>query len=414
MFEKSISLLFVLIIPALVTGPFLPDLFVSILAISFFWISYNNNYIWSWFKHPIILLIIFFWLYACLRSLFSDSPFFSLESSLLYIRFLFFSLTICFLWQNVERLKYYFALILFLTIFIVSFDAYIQYFFGINLIGIELSNPYRINGFFRDEYIIGSFISRLLPLLLYFITIYVSFKKNLRVDIIFLIIFLFVIVLLSGERAAFFYAFATIFTLVFLNKKLRKTLIYVICTSIIAVVLLLIALPDLKQRMVSQTYNEFGFNANSNKLLIFTPIHQDHYKSAYLMFMDNKMFGQGTKMFRVKCFEEQFNPKGCTNHPHNTYIQLLAELGIIGTVPVILIFILMIFFLLTRFINLYFFSNIKSFNNDETICLIVCFTISLWPFIPTGSFFNNWLNVIYYLPIGIYLSHIDFFRQNKL
>ena len=413
MFEKSISWLFILIIPALVTGPFLPDLFVSLLAISFFWISYHNN-IWSWLRHPIILIIIFFWLYACLRSLFSDDPLFSLESSLLYIRFLLFSLTVCFLWQNIERLKFYFASVIFLTVFIVSLDAYIQYFFGVNLIGIELSNPHRINGFFRDEYIIGSFISRLLPLLLYFVTIYVSFEKKLRIDIIFLIIFLFVAVLLSGERAAFFYAAATIFSLVFLNQKLRKTLIYVISLSIAAIVLLLITLPDLKQRMVNQTFNEFGFNSNSKNLAIFTPIHQDHYKSAYLMFLDNKIFGQGPKMFRVKCFEDQFNPQGCTNHPHNTYMQLLAELGIVGAIPVILIFIWILFFLFSRFFNLYFFSNSKSFNNDETICLIVCFTISLWPFIPTGSFFNNWLNVIYYIPIGIYLSHLDYFRKSKL
>ena len=409
MFEKFLSWIFILIIPALVSGPFLPDLFVSILSLSFFWLAYKNN-LWVWLKHPFVLLVIIFWIYTILRSLFSTNLFFSLESSLFYIRFLFFSLTIIFLLQKNEKLKYHFAVVLFLTVFIVSFDAYIQYFFGVNLIGIELSNPHRINGLFRDEYIIGSFISRLLPLLLYFITIYISFEKKLRIDIIFLIIFLFVAVLLSGERAAFFYAAATIFTLFFLNKKLRKTLSYVIFISISAIVLLLLTLPDLKQRMVNQTFNEFGFNSNSKNFAIFTPIHQDHYKSAYLMFLDNKIFGQGPKMFRIKCFEDQFNPQGCTNHPHNTYMQLLAELGILGAIPVLLIFILITFFLFSRFLNLYFLSNSKSFNNDETICLIVCFTISLWPFIPTGSFFNNWLNVIYYIPIGIYLSHLDYFK----
>lgn len=409
MFEKFLSWIFILIIPALVSGPFLPDLFVSILSLSFFWFAYKNH-LWAWLKHPFVLLVIIFWIYTILRSLFSTNLFFSLESSLFYIRFLFFSLTIIFLLQKNEKLKYHFAVVLFLTVFIVSFDAYIQYFFGVNLIGIELSNPHRINGLFRDEYIIGSFISRLLPLLLYFITIYISFEKKLRIDIIFLIIFLFVAVLLSGERAAFFYAAATIFTLFFLNKKLRKTLSYVIFISISAIVLLLLTLPDLKQRMVNQTFNEFGFNSNSKNFAIFTPIHQDHYKSAYLMFLDNKIFGQGPKMFRIKCFEDQFNPQGCTNHPHNTYMQILAELGILGAIPVLLIFLLITFFLFSRFLNLYFLSNSKSFNNDETICLIVCFTISLWPFIPTGSFFNNWLNVIYYIPIGIYLSHSDYFK----
>ena len=32
--------------------------------------------------------------------------------------------------------------------------------------------------------------------------------------------------------------------------------------------------------------------------------------------------------------------------------------------------------------------------------------ISLWPFIPTGNFFNNWLCIIYFFPVGLYLSEV--------
>ena len=50
------------------------------------------------------------------------------------------------------------------------------------------------------------------------------------------------------------------------------------------------------------------------------------------MFKDNILFGQGLKMFRIKCSEEKFNAGrfSCSTHPHNIIIQFLAELGIVG------------------------------------------------------------------------------------
>ena len=47
---------------------------------------------------------------------------------------------------------------------------------------------------------------------------------------------------------------------------------------------------------------------------------------------DRPIFGHGPKMFRIKCKEKKYqigiNP--CQTHPHNFYIQLLAETGIVG------------------------------------------------------------------------------------
>jgi hypothetical protein len=43
--------------------------------------------------------------------------------------------------------------------------------------------------------------------------------------------------------------------------------------------------------------------------------------------------------------------------------------------------------------------------------MVACLFVSLWPIIPTGSFFNNWINVIYYLPIGFLIWDI---RRNKI
>ena len=43
--------------------------------------------------------------------------------------------------------------------------------------------------------------------------------------------------------------------------------------------------------------------------------------------------------------------------------------------------------------------------------LFAAIFIATWPLIPTGSFFNNWTNVMYYLPVGFVLH---FFYKDKI
>ena len=45
----------------------------------------------------------------------------------------------------------------------------------------------------------------------------------------------------------------------------------------------------------------------------------------------------------------------------------------------------------------------KSLLGDAEVCLLIAMFLSLWPLAPTGNFFGNWNNVIYYLPVGLYI-----------
>ena len=44
-----------------------------------------------------------------------------------------------------------------------------------------------------------------------------------------------------------------------------------------------------------------------NQLVIFTHDTHSHYMSAYKMFIDNKFFGKGVKMFRKLCSKKSLN-----------------------------------------------------------------------------------------------------------
>ena len=49
--------------------------------------------------------------------------------------------------------------------------------------------------------------------------------------------------------------------------------------------------------------------------------------------------------------------------------------------------------------------KISNYNlPDHMIFLLAGMFFMTWPLIPTGSFFNNWLSIMYLLPISYYLN----------
>ncbi|MDA8809788.1 O-antigen ligase family protein, partial [Candidatus Pelagibacter bacterium] len=113
----------------------------------------------------------------------------------------------------------------------------------------------------------------------------------------------------------------------------------------------------------------------------------------------------GHKNFRFYCNDKKYliSENSCTTHPHNAYIQILTELGIVG-----LIFILPLTFVVFKILLRNILANIfktKSKNqlNDFEVCMIIAIIISIWPLSPSGNPFNNWLSIIIYYPIGFIL-----------
>ena len=105
---------------ALVTGPFLSDLFLSLVGLYFLIISIKNK-LFSYYKNPFVYIFSFFYLYLFIRSLLSVDVYYSLEGCIFYFRYLFFSLGVFYLFNNVPNLARNLGLSLFFTILIVEF-----------------------------------------------------------------------------------------------------------------------------------------------------------------------------------------------------------------------------------------------------------------------------------------------------
>jgi hypothetical protein len=112
------------LIPLLVTGPFLPDLVVSLLSLWFLFYSLKNK-IYAIYKNYYFYTFISFCLVCILSSLLSDNVIFSLKNSLFYFRIGIFALLISYLIDQNKKILEYFYYAFLITFFVIALFRYI-------------------------------------------------------------------------------------------------------------------------------------------------------------------------------------------------------------------------------------------------------------------------------------------------
>ena len=411
-----INLIIVSIIPFLIWGPFFPDLIVSISALFFLYYVFKNKNFYYFYNKPLIIFFIFC-IYCILLSLFvAEDIILSLENSLFYFRIGVFS---CFIWHLIDKDKsiltyFYYALILCFSALVI--DGYFQYFTGENLLGLKKIGI-RVSSFFGDELIMGSYLSRLFPLL--FALFLVKQKQKFEIYFIGLLFILVdVLIYMSGERSAFFFLNLSTVFIIILIKEYQKFRLVTFLIAITCIFVLSLNSPNLSSRMFKGPAEDMGLIESSNKSskepIIFSSIHDSLIRTAYNMFKAQPIFGHGPKMFRVICREKNYavGISPCTTepydsitiHPHNFYAQLLAEAGIIGFLFLLSALSYVLYTALRQFKSIIF--NQKRFLTDYQVCLLASILVSVWPFSPNGNFFSNWLMIVYTLPVGLYIQSI--------
>ena len=424
--KKNYLILLIFLVPiSLVVGPFVAELNIFFIII-FSIINYSKYYNKNLLSKEIIFLI-FFNIFLIINSLFSDHILHSLKSSVPYFRFILYSLGVyLILCETKTKNTIIFKLLLVYSLIFLCVDGIFQNYFGYNFFLMTDDSSPKISGLFGDEKILGSYLVRCLPFI-----IFILLKTKKKYLNIFICFFLFSItIILSGERSSVLLLLPVIFfTTIYFSKFVnKKKLIIFFLSYILFITLLVFNNLEVKKRYIDLTLlqlNKVDKSLEKNieeedkhilKEKFFLNQYFAHYYSSYKMFLDKKLIGHGPNNFRKICSNEKyfFNvlnkkdmdnveitelvPQGsCSTHPHNIYAQFLSELGLIG-----LCFLI--------FAQLFFLKELYYAykNGSKYFFVILTLIISLWPFATSGNFFNNWLSILYFFPLGFYL----FYKQN--
>ena len=405
--DKILTYLVIFIPITLISGPLIPEI-LMFFAIAIFLYNIFKFKKYRYFKNIYTYFFISFFLFINLRSLFAEEIFISLKSTIFYFRFYLLSLIV---WYILDVNSYFpkkFLKFFLISVFILILDAILQFNLGTNILGWEKFHPQRISSFFGDELVMGSYLVRFLPLIvgLYIFIYFNEFNFN-KTLILFLIISIFYIgISISGDRSAFYLSLLFLPFLINLRKIFYlKNKLFILGTSfLISLFVLVFTNESIKLRIVDSTLGSMltknSVNDKNYRIVLFSNNHENHIKTAIKIFNDNKLFGVGIKHFKFVCSDPKYfeNKHSCSTHPHNIYIQILAELGLFGFIFLMIYFIYICFKIL---------KNIFSKKNSPiyflNLMVLSSIFINLFPLSPSGNFFNNWISFIYFFPIGFYL-----------
>jgi O-antigen ligase len=328
----------------------------------------------------------------------------SIKSSISQLRFLFFSLFIYVCIFNIKNfnviLNTWLALL-----FFISLDGIYQYFFDVNFFNIQAHSS-RISGLFGNELVLGSYLTYIsIPLFFFHINKIKNYDFFGKIVIILIYATIFFTIIISTERMVTIVSVLSLIFIITFYLKIKKALLLLIILSTFLSILY---------------YKNIKFNQRFNEaLLILNNFHESSYgrlyESSYNLFKENIFFGVGLKNYRVDC-NKQIDPRPnsihqfCSSHPHNLYLELLSETGLIGS----LLFSLSFFYLfwdLKKKIKLNF---KKSYFRDYSFLmygnLLVIFFF-LWPIKTSGSFFTTFNGSFFWFNLGLALLVLK--KNNK-
>jgi O-antigen ligase len=394
--KNTIFLLLTILPIAIIVSPGISESIIILICLLFL----TNNFLkndWSFLNEKIIKYLLIIYGFLLINLLLSQNFYFSFLRNFLFIKYI---ILIAAIKYSIDDKNKFNKLILFWSIIVIfsSADLYYQWFFKKDIFGFQDRDPLRLNGFFRKENA-NTFISSFL-----FVSIFFWFKKKNKtikeLTLIFATISLVVLICFaSGSRALFVrLIFSILLILILFKFNLKNKIIIFSCLLLLFLIPLTLS-KNLKTRYIYQLFNsdrEFNVKTLKNNFVNHS-LHYGHYLTAYKIFIDNKWFGVGTKNFRIFCAEEKYSTKNlqsykqCSTHPHQIYLELLAEQGIIGS-SVILIFIFFIF------INFY---NYYQKSKNYLILFPLSFLISHFlPLVPSASFFANSFQTLFWIVFG--------------
>lgn len=400
---------------SIILGPAILNLTLVVASIYLIYYSYRNDSVFfSYYWVKIFFIFIFF---VSISSFLSNETLPALKSGISQLRFILFSLFLTLI--DFDKIAKILINLLTIIILFVCIDVNIQFIFGYDLFGypaegymIALYEPLahwknnsvilgRLTGPFGSELIPGAFIACLSPPLIFYYINTIKFN-SIRDSLskIFIILLILQSVIITGERLAFLITFFSVFVSIFIAFNLKKNLIFCFLVSIIFIFSLnFFDNSFLKKRWID-AYNISQDLGDSSYGRI--------YYSSYMVWKNHKVLGVGLKNYRTECKKiidpepDHKYPFCSPTHPHNLYLELLSETGLIGLIIYLSFYFSFIFFLIKNLL--------KKYYRKEKYFYFVIGSLSYLIFklvpLPSGSVFSTWNASFFWFHLGLCLSFL--------
>ncbi len=415
---KILNILFCLIPLSYIIGNFAINLNVFLLIV-FSLIVYNKK-IFETKLLPIDKIILCFFVFALYSGIINTFNSLSvgndnsiLIKSILFLRYLLLYFILRFLVEKkIIIFKWFFISSLICTLF-VSLDIFYQFTFYEDIFGLEPLHPSKLSGPFGDELVAGGYIHKF-SLFGIFVLPFLKLKKtylSLILSVLFLIYM--TAIILSGNRMPLVLFLLSIILILLFENKTRKY----IPISLIVVTSIFFTIYK-KNLAVKESFDSFVDNSYGmiNVFVVENitksskipekeiPTYYQEMKTFYGTWMMNKYIGGGIKSFRHNCPKRKILSHNerttCNMHPHNYFLEILTDIGLIGFLISCLIFILTIY---NSLIKNYFLKPRKSIN-IILVPFIFVFISEIFPLRTSGSFFTTSTATFIFLLISVIIS----------
>lgn len=314
------------------------------------------------------------------------------------------------------NLKYLIYSFIFFTT-LISVDLIFQLIFGKNLIGLKFDG-YKLSSFFGEEKIAGGYLQKFSLFAIFYFLIKIKGNFNREVLILILIFLILFLITLSGNRMPAILFVFSIFLYLIIKKKFKFILL--VLASISLIIYISLFHPVVKRMDISI----YDFYSKSKQIIMISPklFYYDEYpdqelrlrKNTYLahfntaaqLWKKNKIFGSGLKSFKINStFGRNLTQN---NHPHNYFLEILLDTGIIG--------IFIIYYLFFLGFKKFYYLMKKNYYDKNLTLLMPFFLITFMEFFPirsSGSFFSTSNSIIIFFFLASFLNINKLLSQAK-
>ena len=319
-----------------------------------------------------------------------------------YLRFLILYFVIRILYLNkIIKIKLFYFSCAFFSVFVLL-DIFIQYLFNKNLFGMEAQHRH-FSGVFGDEWIAGSYLQNFSLFFLFSPFFHkIKFEKKILFQLFSVILFT-IGIILSGNRMPLILFISSFTVYFYFQNKFRKY--FYISYLVFICFLTTIFFTNSTFNINTKTFYKSSIvllktiydyeNMNEAPLKIWQKSHVTEFYCGRTVAQENLLLGGGIRSYRTYS-------KGCSTHPHNYYLEIIADIGLIG----LIILMILAFKLFQRVKIKYMFfekNNIPNLNYKLTP-FVIFFLTEFFPIRSTGSFFATNNSTMIYLMMGILVS----------